>query len=280
MPTRLSIYQGHLPSCQTLSAIGAIALNASGKQLLERIMTEKRPAVWVVRFPHYESQLIEVDLEKQSVEWDNLLRHMYDERLKPVMKVLPAGFRISPPFRPGHVRGDDFVRVLEIAYAKLMAAKYPDIYGHINDGDILQVYCQPGFHYRASQSLADFSGWPVEELIASGGSVPEESQSFEVENANGNPKAIERLKGMLHRFAREKDRYAAIACTVGKPGEVVFPEQSHKILPWHDHIIKRVDEHEESIELLDPYNSRIGLVLPFEDFFRFFNLIALAEVPG
>jgi hypothetical protein len=182
---------------------------------------------------------------------------------------------VSPP-RFRHVFGDPLVRILELAYAKHQKKAFPHLFGNISDDYILEIYNQPPFHYRADVSMRDLFGLVVDSLHASE-TFEDSSRSFADEFAV-NLDFQNKVKSAFELYAQAPHKYFATVCTFGLPHTAQYHDPGMKIGPWHDHILEHVDLENRKIHIVDPYNSRITLVLHMDDFFNYFYLICLAPV--
>jgi len=273
----MNFSQGHLPSCQTLSAIGALSLNPLGRQHLQK-MVSKVDDVYEVTFPLLPDKRVVVS-PKEYATTGSIKEH--SRRAQEVLKKEFENERyhwVFLPDRPEHVTGDELMRVLEIAYAKYLQIAFPERYSNGHDSEPLLVYRNNKFHYQADETLHDFIGSEVETLAA-GESTSESSRSF-AEALETNSDLRKSLKDKLAFLSKHLSNNVATACSAGIPFTNMFLDPGGKIQPWHDHIITAVNVETETIHLIDPYNSRITMILYWEDFFRYFYLIANAEVSG
>jgi len=272
--------QGSLPSCQTLAAIGAIALNPRGRQMLtDMVIQDSKDDSYLVTFPELPDRPIRVKPAEIAEEDQTAFA---ERRMNSQARVLAAfnGAGVStliPYYRRRTVEGDTLVRVLECAYARYMKTRYENTYADVNDNSIHDVYRHRFFHYRASDSLADFTGWTVQNLIASGGPDPDESDSFR-EESKKRPEVLDMIKNQLMLVAHYRDDWVATVCSVGSKASTNSLDPGNKIVPWHDHILAAVDPNIETVTVIDPYNSRISMILQYWDFLKYFNLISIARV--
>ncbi len=282
----LSFSQGTAYSCQTLAAIGAIACNPLGKRKLNKICKSIADdfEIQFCKYPDITIKIKKLDLTEWTDQIRNERERDFRERLERVKEIMPPEqfFWILPRFRPEYATGDKWVRILELAYAKLMIASdpssYPELSAVSSEASSLDLYKHKSFHYDPAKVINDITNWPVTVLIANGGSYPELSKSFASENQK-DPTTIKTIFSDLAEISRNPEAYAVVATSVGTPGDnYMFLDRGTIILPWHDYIIKYVDEKNQSICLLDPYNSRIGLLLEYSDFLEYFCAITKAMV--
>jgi hypothetical protein len=99
------------------------------------------------------------------------------------------------------------------------------------------------------------------------------AQEFEI-----TPGLLEQVLNKLKLFSDSPEKYVATVCTFGMPHAHSYHDPGMKIGPWHDHILEKVDHANEKIYVIDPYNSRITLILHYADFFRYFYLICWASL--
>lgn len=269
-----------------MAAIGAIAEHPLGLKKLHEVCSPFENG-YIARFASYPKLSIKITNEELSTK--NEENHVendesFQQRIEAVKKILPPTefFWILPPLRPQHVSGDILVRALEIAYAKLYLMLEPDKYVdskiQLSAPDCLRIYHHKGFHYDPATAIHDITNWPAEELIANGSDSWWGVQSFAAESKN-HPEAILKARELLKKIASSPNRFIAIASSVGEPGKsLVSLDMGGKMVPFHDYVIQKIDLMEESIYLRDPYNSRIRLVLEFDDFMQYFNMITTASV--
>jgi hypothetical protein len=277
--------QGHLASCQTLAAIGSLALNASGKQMLEK-MIRKGADGYEVTFPKHPEQPIKVTPR----EYKNYENHEncgplngsepYSKRAIDVLKKEFSGSRyvwFVYQDRPHHVSGDELVRVLEVAYAKYQKFLHPKSFEGVLAEDPLAVFRHRSFHYRADECLRDFTDWEVE-TVAAGNSPSSASHSF-AQKCRDKPALIQTVMDKLKELSKSPERFVVTACSTGSSMSNMFLDPGGKVLPWHEHIVASIDAEAQTINLVDPYNSRITMILHYEDFFQYFYLLCIAKGP-
>jgi len=252
---RIRVEQGSLPSCQTLSAIIALGLTDGGyKHLCE--MIAKTETGFLVRFP------------------DGLEIRVSAAETVPQLVSAVAGDIDEPP-RTICADGDETARVLEIAYARYLHKRDADEFeSRIPDSAVWELYKDRAFHYRASISLDDLTGLNSTTIIADGGVVPEHSAAF----AQQTDAIITDITNILFELASIRDHVAAVACTVGTPDSGRYLERGHKLVSWHDHAVKTILPQERMIGVLDPYNSEIEILMPFQTFFKHFNLVSFIDL--
>jgi hypothetical protein len=265
----MNFSQGHLPSCQTLAAIGALLMNEMGRRTLQK-MISRTDNDYMVTFPSLADQPIVVAAKEYATTGsaggfsvraiDALNKEFASE------KYLWAVF----PDRPHHVSGDELMLVLEIAYAKYQKLAYPERFQNVPADDPLLVYRNEHFHYQADETLRDFTGWTVETLAA-GASTSDGSRSF-AEQAENNNLLGSSVRDKLEGLSEHRSDYVATTCSVGHSGSKTFLDPGGKIQPWHDHIVAGVSIKDHSIHLIDPFNSRITMILRWDDFYRYFYL--------
>jgi len=270
--------QGHLPSCQTLAAIGAMSVNPTGRLILQRMIL-KKDSSYEVNFPNLPGRPITV-LPREYAQTD-----IADEGRAFANRAIDA---LKNEFasdnylwvviqnRPYHVAGHEIVRVLEIAYAKYQKIVYPAQYADVPDEHPLLVYRHKSFHYQADESLRDLSGLEVETLTASD-SISDGSHSF-AERAKERNGLMLSITSKLEQLSEHPSDHIATACSVGTADSKMFLDPGGKIQPWHDHVIVAVSAKTHTLQLIDPFNSRITMTLNYDDFFDYFYLIALAKV--
>lgn len=270
--------QGHLPSCQTLATIGALFDNSQGHLLLQQMVTH-RGDDYLVKFPALKEPVLVREVEfstRAAIGWDVEFCHRAIDALRKEFE--GDGYLwVMPLDRGPYVTGDALVQVLEIAYARYLKAMFPDLYKEVSDKNPLEVYKNGNFHYQADQSMRDFTGWTVNTLY--GGTSAADSFLSIADHATNNPGHLEAVEKKLEELAANPGGYVATACTTGHPASKTYLDPGSKINPWHDHVITRVNADERTISLIDPFNSRITMVLYFEDFFEYFYLISDATVP-
>jgi len=277
--------QGTAYSCQTIAAVGAIANNALGLKVLQDTCKPLDEAFEVIfrKYPHIK---IRVD-SKELTDWtdENLQEREQDfnERIKRIKAILPPEqfHWILPRLRPPYVSGDRQVRVFELAYAKLMIKLHPSTYPKLVETEgsqVLSLYQDKNFHHDPAIVLNDITNWPVKIIVANGGNKPELSKSFSEENKIDHSVSI----GILSELAAisiNPEKYVAVASSVGEPGNsFVYLDPGSFIVPYHDFIISSVDANKKSISIRDPFNSRIELVLKYDDFLQYFNTVSIATV--
>lgn len=273
----LSFAQGRLASCQTLAAIGAISLKPSGEAILRKMLTRNADG-FSVKFPCCEEP---VQIEASDLHSHNFLDESclpaidgdIEQRCDAESKRFVS--TVSAP-RYKHASGDFIVRVLESAYAKYQKRLHAELFDNVSDERVVEVYNEPKFHYRADMSIHDLSGLEVETLHASG-TVDDSSRSF-AEEFEVNPKLREQVLEKLELFSLAPEKYIATVCTFGMPHAHSYHDPGMKIGPWHDHILEKVDHANEKVYVIDPYNSRITLIVHYADFFRYFYLICWAPL--
>jgi hypothetical protein len=277
-----SFSEGTAYSCQTLVVIGALACHLQGKAKLNEIC---KPVVdgFEVRFCKYPDIKIKV-LHEELTEWPDQIRaegeRDFKQRIERIKEILPPDrfFWILPRLRPAHASGDILVRVLELAYAKLMLvldpSSYPEMTAASGKTDPLGVYHHKTFHYDPVRVMHDMTNWPVTSLIANGDATSDLSKSFAEENKK-DAKVIESAYAELADLSANPDKYIAVAGSVGISGDsYVFLDAGTLIVPCHAFVIKDVDDKKKTICLLDPYSSNIGLLLEYSDFLQYCNMIA------
>ena len=271
----MNFSQGHLPSCQTLAAIGALSMNAVGRQKLQE-MISKNNNVYEVTFPLLRDQPVVV-APKEYATIDSASGFSL-RAIDALKREFTSGNYLWAVFpdRPYHVSGEEIMRVLEIAYAKYQRLAHPQRFKNAPSDDPLLVYRDENFHYQADESLRDFTGWEVETLAA-GDSTSDGSRSF-AEQLQNNDHLSSSLKDKLARLSENSSDYVATACSTGKSYSKTLLDPGGKIQPWHDHIIAGVSVEAQTIHLIDPFNSRITMILHWDDFFRYFYLLATARV--
>lgn len=271
--------QGLLPSCQTLATIGALSRNERGLRLLTEMLVKKGD-VYEVRFPTLPDVILSVSSDEYEIPAGESLTEPFSMSSIAEQTQTAAGLRsmwVVYPSRPQRVSGDEIVRVLEIAYGKYQMARHAGKFAGVATGIPLQVYRHADFHYQADESLRDFTGWNVETICA-GETTNDGSKSF-AKVAGDKPDVIFKVSQQLAAIGERPQAFVATACSVGFSDSKSYLDPGAKILPWHDHVINSVDFVRKTVEVVDPFNSRIGLVLKFEDFLRYFCLIACATVP-
>lgn len=275
---RLHYEQGDLPSCQTLAAIGAIGTVDDGIEQLESMIEKLPSGDYSVTFPKSAGRSIMVKAEELKDDVGVSMASLQLNQAIAILRDVLSGEMtwLLPLARAGHVRGDLTPRVLELAYARYLRTMEPSKYASISEDRILRLYRNSAFHYRSSVSLEDFTGWQSETIIASGGTIPEESLSFEEEEKH-HPGVIDRLVALFSEFAENPGTYAVVACTVGTSGTRRFLDAGSKILPWHDHTVTKIIPTERVLGVCDPYNSSIEMLMEYETFFRYFNLVSFAS---
>ncbi len=270
--------QGHLPSCQTLATIGALLMNQHGQRMLHD-MVSRQGDDYLVKFPALNEPVLVRAVEfgtRAPVGWDvefcnraiTALRNEFDG---------DGYLWVMPLDRGPYVSGDDLVQVLEIAYARYQKAMFPERYADVPEQTPLEVYRNGNFHFQADESMRDFTGWTVNTLY--GGANAADSVLSIADYAVENAEHLEAVEKKLEELAANRGGYVATACSIGHPASKTYLDPGSKINPWHDHVIKEVNAKERTIALIDPFNSRITMLLYFEDFFQYFYLIADAKVP-
>src|SRR5262249_26975623 len=98
------------------------------------------------------------------------------------------------------------------------------------------------------------------------------------EEARKDPRGIEKALGELKSIASNPKKYVTVVSSVGAPGDSTYLDPGSKIVPFHDYVVKEIADSNQTICILDPYGSRILLVLDYDDFFQYFNGITKATV--
>ena len=272
--------QGHLPSCQTLAAIGSLALHVHGKPLLEK-MVKKDAEGYTVTFPKHPESPIKISCEEiKAGQGASGTVALAERTIGALQKefVRESYFWLAYPDRPRHVTGDELVRVLELAYAKYQLKFFAQKYSPISEKEALTVYRSKSFHYQSDDSLRDLTGWDVETLAA--GESPSDSSKSYAERAAEKPQLQQMVIDKLTELSRHDEDFIVTTCTKGSPGSKMYHDPGGKIVPWHDHIVSNVNCDKQTINVIDPYNSRIAMVLHYADYFEYFYLLSIAKVPN
>ena len=278
----ISFSQGTSYSCQTLASIGAIACNPVGLKKLNEICKPVSNGFEITfcKYPDIKLIVSQEELTEWSEEELKESECDFKQRLERIKEVLLPHWKIPRP-RPEHVSGDPLVRMLELAYAKLMLAlepsKYPELTNGQSKSNPLRLYHHKKFHYDPGRSISDITNWSVMQLIANGGTQFELSKSFMGESEKDTI-AIDKARAELAKISDNPEKYIAVVSSVGASGDCVFLDPGSKIFPYHDYVAKKIDDKEQTICLLDPYGSRIRLELDYDDFFQYFNGITTATV--
>ncbi len=271
--------QGHLPSCQTLAAIGSLAMHVHGALLLRNMVTEDSDG-YTITFPKHLNAPVKVPFKEVApVEFEDRADAFAREALNLIRGAFPkqSFFWLNYPDKPAHVSGDEIVRVLELAYAKYLRSAEPHKYSSVQESDPLRVYRHKSFHYQSDDSLRDFTGWTVETLAAK--DIPSESSQSFAERAVKNPALKQAVFNKLTELSSNPSKFVVTTCTKGNPGSMVYHDPGGKIVPWHDHIVSEVNWQRKTINVIDPYNSKIAMVLDWDDYCQYFYLLSIAHVP-
>lgn len=228
---KLNFYQGYLPDCQTLVAVWVLSRNPAGARMLESMIKIRPEGGYVVTFPKYPHLPVPVSAK--------------EVRRKKSSKT---------------VDGELGVRVLEVAYARLMKLKDPEKYASVRDSSILKLYDHDDFHYDERIAIQDMSGWPVREIFSKG-------HRTEVLNA-------------LARFAAHPDRYVMTAFTKDWGDKKDFIDKGDKILSGHTFGVESVDPVNQVVSVRDPHNTKIGFHFTYDTFFEYFEGINVGRVPA
>ena len=199
----ISFNQGQYNDCQFLSAVNALSKNPAGAKLLEKMITMQDGA-YKITFNKFPNNPITVQKDEAASK-------------VALSTGIPAALNVKVP--RNRVEGDLGMKLLELAYAKLMKTVYPDKFKHIPDNEALSVFLDPNYHYSSGIALGDITGREVNTLIANGKNIPEESKSFLEENQN-MPGLLEKTVSYLDNLAKEQDKYAITICTAGDPNNL------------------------------------------------------------
>lgn len=247
----INIFQGGIPDCQTLSTLYALSRNAAGADLLQNSIIILPDGTYQVVFPGHPTIKIPVSAEElqQRPKTDGRKRSL--------------------------VSGNLGIRIIERAFAKLNKIIYPKRYADVSLQDIMQIFLHPKYHYNPAQSMKDLTGWKVKQLVA--GKSFKTSRSFRQE-AKEKPDLIKTVSKLLDTLATAPQKYIAVVGTI--PGKKEFLDPGCLLIAFHDYAVESIHPEQKTITLHDPYNTRIGLTLSYEDFFRYFYVISYAQAPG
>jgi hypothetical protein len=275
--------QGTAYSCQTIAAIGVIANTALGLKKLQGICKPVGDG-FEITFAKYPEVKVRIDNQELTAWTKEFLEEReldFRERIERIKEILPAEkfHWILPRLRPQHVSGDRLVRVLELAYARLMLTLRPSAYPdqiEAREHSDLRLYQHQNFHHDPALVINDMTNWPVQVTRADDGPQPDFSQSF-AEKAKMNEALSVKILSELKATSDHPEKYLAVVSSVGVPGNsFVYLDPGNLIVPYHDYIVKSVDAKQKNICLLDPFSSRIGLLLNYDDFLEYFNIMAKA----
>jgi|GEM_PF-4771903 len=254
---KITFNQGKYPDCQFLVAINVLSKNPDGVDLLRKII-EIKDGAYKITFQKYPDKPVFVtndeiasQLTKSSVTPERLYR--------------------------SRVEGDLGMKILEVAYAKLMKTAYPEKFQQIPDDEILTVFLDPNYHYTSEIALEDITGWKVKTIIANGGNIPEESQSF-LEESESKPDLLDKIAQYLDFLAKEPDKFVVVACTKGNKHNADYLDSENKFFAWHDYSILKINQEKREIIVSNPHKKNHELTISYDDFFNYFNLISVAEV--
>lgn len=292
----MNFSQGNLPSCQTLSALGTLWKNPAGRKQIEKMISRVGDS-YEITFPGRPNQPVTVAAEEyvqnaRDRAWNDSSGDAgaiagagvtagssvgVSGSVSTSASTSDLGYRWRPlGARGSHVSGDELMRVMEVAYAKFQKLVHAEKFAGTPDDKPLRIFKSKNFHYQADESLRDLTGWTVNTLAA-GESTSDSSRSY-ADCFGEKPHLHSTLIAKLKELADNPQDHVATACTMGQPGSGEYLDPGSKIHPWHDHIIAAVDVEAQTINVIDPYNSRITMILHWQDFFQYFYLVADARI--
>lgn len=274
----IQLTQGRLADCQLLAPLYGLSRNPEGCRVLAGSITLLSNGDFEVHFKKYPHRSVLVQAQ------EIMRQPLQDGRLP-------------------HVDSTPGVQVLEVAYARLMKLLEPEKYIDIPDDKVLGVYGCKQYHYDPETVLRDLTDWSVQKL------------RIRDDDGNENPDQTREAMASLARFARNpelfvivaesnvlkpspnkirqlQDAFAAISGdaetqtlkrliqTIFKPWELKDKagpvDIGGKLPSWHVLSVESVNLDCQRIYLRDPHNTKIGLVLDFDDFFEKFRAITVA----
>lgn len=280
---QLIIRQGQLPDCQLLTVLYALSTIPQGQAILKRMISLTPDGDFVVRFKKYPGRPITVS--RQEVY--RKPRNKFSQRAK-------------------QADADLGIRILEVAYPRLMKEVSPSAYANIPHDRILSLYEHNCYHQNPIRVLDDITGWNVEYLTFRKNSHHEatyrEAMEQQLSALAENPQsrlllaASNVTEKQPNYIKRLHDAYAKVA----DPRELALLEKviaktfnddeladwnysvdpGRKLPGYHLLTVAAADRNKRTVELRDPHNTAIGLILSYEDFFKQFRGIVVANVPA
>lgn len=237
-------FQGKIPDCQLLTPIYLLSRHPEGRRILEEMITQKPGGQYEVTFKKYPHQPITVS--------------SYEAR----KKRLPEG-----EDRTNQVIGDFGLRILEVAYARLMKTLNPRKYADVADNQIVELYNHKAYHSDENVVLKDITGWRGEDILFKKGQ-------------RIIAKKRDRALKMLERKAHSSHSYIVTAYSnLRSRKDVKHVDLGRKLSAWHVFGVEKVDLNDQTVYLRDPHNTQVGLSLRFPQFFKYFRGMVVSTVP-
>jgi hypothetical protein len=298
-PRRINIKQGAVPDCQLLTAIDALVNHPEGYKILNQIVKVQPDGSYKVtfkRFPNLpiivrpQSQprpktLIDhirvfakrqgIALTRSQAQWyQKLLKETPTGRLvidpedhaqlQGVFEKMPKGMRTFHSF----VHGSPMVKVLELAYAQLQKKLFPDVFAHIPDDDIMTLYFdRDKYHYNGKIAFRDLTGWDAELVF------------FNMDAEGNMMEHPEKFESQLNDYSRQPEKYILNVWTLPRPKpDQMYVDPGQKYPAWHTYSVHKVDSTRREIIIKNPHESSKPLVVPYDDFFKYFRGVTVSHV--
>ncbi len=247
----IHLAQGRLNDCQLLSSIYILSRNPVGKQIIKNMIDVQENGDLVVTFKKYPDTPVTItraeSRQKRFIDYKG---------------------RTGPKRRPHVTSEDKGVRVLELAYAKLMKARHPKRYKDVSSDKPLDVFIHPKFHYDERIVMQDFTGWKTNDMLFK-------------PNGEITPKDKQAVLDVFKDYANDPDGHIMCVYTNQRPEEGIrHLDMGNKISTFHVMAVDNIDLNTQTLYVKDPHGTKVGLYMDFDTFFEHYRGVNVAKIPA
>lgn len=257
------INQGNIDNCQSLAAIDALSRNPEGAKILNGMLKRNSDGKSIdVFFACMNNKPINVtldEIEANIKDENKLLRTIFNILLANPVDFLATGVSHLSSERPLGVRA------IEAAYAKYMKMTEPD---NFKDDKVKSVYNDKKYHSSASRFMKDITGLNVETIISYDYSRKDEKHHPAL-NMMPEEKRNEVLN-VLNEASKNPDKYILTACSTDDAKE--------KICWWHDYSIRKVDMENNTLTIVNPWNTSKNRDISIDAFMKNFESLSYIKL--
>lgn len=244
-----NLAQGRLNDCQVLSSLYVLSRNPISRDILKNMIAPQDNGDLVVTFKKYPDTPITItpaeSRQKKRIDYEG---------------------RTGPKRRPHVTSNDKGVRILELAYAKLMKARHPKRYQDVAEDKPLDVFLHPKFHYDERIVMDDFTGWKTNDMLFK-------------PNGEITPADKQAILDVFTEYAQDPDGHIMCVYTNARSEEGLSRlDMGNKISAFHVMAVDNIDLNTETIFVKDPHDTEVGLYMNFDTFFEHYRGVNVAKV--
>lgn len=270
----LAFAQGFVSNCEALAFLYGLSRHPLGVQQLNNMVKILQSGDYQVTFPSHPDKPVLVRQEELKHEFfaeaerqDRLPFPAYpfvrtSRDVKPdyaweSMQEEFAHNRIRRGDIPEHARGNQWVQLLELAFVKLQKQLKPHFFAGIPENRLTRVYDNPQFlESQSRQEFFVYPGWEID--------------------------TIGHLDKKLLRKAQPTEEIIVLGTREAKVNPKYrncYLDDGNMILVQHAYYLEKNDTKSETLTVRHAHNTRLALVIPYEDALGMFDRIIYLQPP-